>query len=115
MCFSETDNDTSEEEKSSSKISCENCKKSFEPKYILIHIGRNKLCKAFYGPKFAELKKKQNRQKVQRFRAKPGNYQKELESKRKSYSRGLEKKNQKKQYYQKVSEEKKKDSALNDL
>ena len=35
---------------------CEFCKKSFEPKKILKHIGNSKDCKSYYGSKFAELK-----------------------------------------------------------
>ena len=61
------------------------------------------------------MKKNKNRLKVQRFRAKPENYQQELASKRESYNKGTEKKDKKKQYYQKVSAARKKDSAWNHL
>ena len=66
-------------------------------------------CKLFYGPKFEEMKKKKCREKVQRFREKPGNREKELEQKRKSYPGAQATK--KKKYY----DTRKKDSTLNDL
>ena len=53
-----------------SEVLCEYCKKSFEPNKILKHIGHVKACKSFYGPRFDELKKEQQRKKVEKFRSK---------------------------------------------
>ena len=53
-----------------SEVLCEYCKKSFEPNKILKHIGHVKACKSFYGPRYDELKKEQQRKKVEKFRSK---------------------------------------------
>ena len=53
-----------------SEVLCEYCKKSFEPNKILKHIGHVKACKSFYGPRFEDLKKEQQRKKVEKFRSK---------------------------------------------
>ena len=49
---------------------CECCKQSFDTNTILKHIGHKKACKAFYGLRYNELKKEQNRKKVENFRDK---------------------------------------------
>ena len=59
-----------------SEVLCEYCKKSFEPNKILKHIGHVKACKSFYGPRFEDLKKEQQRKKVEKFRSKLSNEQK---------------------------------------
>ena len=59
-----------------SEVLCEYCKKSFEPNKILKHIGHVKACKSFYGPRYDELKKEQQRKKVEKFRSKLSNEQK---------------------------------------
>ena len=58
-----------------SEVLCEYCKKSFEPNKILKHIGHVKTCKSFYGPRYDELKKEQQRKKVEKFRSKLSNEQ----------------------------------------
>ena len=50
------------------KTSCESCKKSFHPMTLLKHIGQSKDCKVFYGPRFKEMKKRQERERKQRYR-----------------------------------------------
>ena len=39
-------------------VVCDFCKKSFTQTTILRHIGQSQACKAFYGPRFKEMKKK---------------------------------------------------------
>ena len=46
-----------EHEGSDEEESCENCKKRYPKSSILKHIGKNKECKTFYGPRFNEMKK----------------------------------------------------------
>ena len=53
-----------------SEVLCEHCKRSFAPNKILKHIGHVHVCKSFYGPRFDELKKEQQRKKVEKFRSK---------------------------------------------
>ena len=73
-----------DEEEEESKFSCEHCKKEFPSKTFLIHISRKSDCKAFYGPRFEEMKKKKKHENVKRFRKKTDN-QTEKVAKRKSY------------------------------
>ena len=40
-------------------LTCENCRKEFRRTSLLIHITHKSDCKAFYGPKLEEMKKKQ--------------------------------------------------------
>ena len=106
--------DNASKEENPLQIQCEACSKSFPERSILKHIGCTNSCKEFYGPKFDALKKQKNRKKVQRYRAKEGNWQKELGKQRQSYSKGMERKDKKKKYYEKLSA-RKKDSAYNHL
>ena len=53
--------------KSESEVLCEHCKKSFAPEKILKHIGHVKACITFYGPRFVELKKEQQRKRIEKF------------------------------------------------
>ena len=62
-----------DEEEEESKFSCEHCKKEFPSKTFLIHISRKSDCKAFYGPRFEEMKKKKKHENVKRFRKKTDN------------------------------------------
>ena len=47
------------------KVSCKFCKRQFLQKSLLRHISRNKLCKAFYGEEFNDMKRRKisNRKK----------------------------------------------------
>lgn len=47
------------------KVSCKSCKRQFLQKSLLRHISRNKLCKAFYGEEFNDMKRRKisNRKK----------------------------------------------------
>ena len=112
--FSESENSEEKE----TLVACKRCSKTFLPRSILIHIGRDKLCKAFYGERFDKMKKEKNRKKKQKYRANSKNKERELESERKSYSKSTKKKNDKKKYYQEVTKKKlearKYDSTFND-
>ena len=55
-----------------SDIQCENCKYRFAPNSILKHIGSQKPCRSFYGPKFSEMKRENNKKKMQKYREKYG-------------------------------------------
>ena len=80
------------------EVFCENpkceSKKSFWPNTILKHIGGSKKCKAFYGPRFTEMKKQQNREKMQKSRKKKG-IKRELKSQRDSYAKNPAKRKRK--------------------
>ena len=48
-----------------SMVPCEKCKSLCWPNSLIQHIGKSrKGCKAFYGPRFDEMKKEKNRAKV---------------------------------------------------
>ena len=68
-----------------SQISCERCKKTFKPNTLLIHIGKDKKCKTFYGSRFDDMKKEKHKETKQRSRKKNG-IEKELKSQRESYA-----------------------------
>ena len=61
--------DTSEE---SDEVSCEFCKEKFSSKSILIHIAKNKSCKSHYGPKLDEMKKVNQRLRIQLYNQRIG-------------------------------------------
>ena len=52
------------------KLICEHCKKEFLSTSFLRHIGHKSDCKAFYGPKFEEMKKNKLHEYVKKFRKK---------------------------------------------
>ena len=83
--------DTSNE---SDEVSCEFCKGTFISSTILKHIAMNKSCKSHYGPKFDEMKKENNRMRMQLYRQRIGS-SKEIEL----YASDPRKKEKKKQYY----------------
>ena len=81
-----------------SEVLCEYCKKSFAPEKILKHIGHVKACKTFYGPRFDELKKEQQRKRIVKFN--PTNLsdkqqQNILKRNRERYAKSSEKKQKK--------------------
>ena len=90
--LNQNESDISEE--SDELVSCEFCKEKFISKSILIHIAKNKSCKSHYGPKFDEMKKENNRMKMQLYRQRIGS-NKEIEL----YASDPRKKEKKKQYY----------------
>ena len=47
-------------------VTCESCQKSLEPEKILKHIGNRKPCKAHYGPRLLELKRRKEAKRKQR-------------------------------------------------
>ena len=49
--------------------SCDCCKKIFDKKAILRHIGQSKKCKAFYGPRFKDMKTKQASERKENYRS----------------------------------------------
>ena len=61
------------------------------PRSILIHIGRSKDCKEFYGPRLDEMKQKKARERKRKSRDKNG-IKKELKKQRESYASSSEKK-----------------------
>ena len=75
-----------------SEVLCEYCRKSFGPNTILKHIGHVKACKSFYGPRYDELKKEQQRKKVEKFRSKLSIEQRRnvLDRKNKMYAKNPE-------------------------
>ena len=74
----------SEEENPEDEVVCENCGKNLTQSTILKHIVQMKECKAFYGPRYEEMKRKKNRNKVRKHRKKVGLDQ-ELRKKREKY------------------------------
>ena len=80
-----------EEEEEKSEVLCENCLEPFLPTTILKHIGHVQECKTFYGPRFMEMKKQKNKEKVQKFQARHGR-KNELKKMREQYQRNPEKK-----------------------
>ena len=66
-------------------IQCLFCSKSYTYTSILKHIGKNDLCKAFYGPKYEKMKKRHARIRKQLYREEHGT-EKELEQKREKYN-----------------------------
>ena len=79
-------------------IACENCKRMFSPNTLLKHIVNQELCKSFYGPRYLEMKKEKNKNKMQKFREKYGTGE-ELDRQVELYSSNPAKKERKKQYY----------------
>ena len=75
-----------------SEVLCEYCRKSFGSNTILKHIGHVKACKSFYGPRYDELKKEQQRKKVEKFRSKLSIEQRRnvLDRKNKMYAKNPE-------------------------
>ena len=80
--------------KSESELLCEYCKKSFAPEKILKHIGHVKACKTFYGPRFDELKKEQQRKRIEKFNSNLLDKQQQniLKRNRERYAKSSEKK-----------------------
>ena len=95
------------------------------PQHTVKHIVKSKKgCRAFYGSRFNEIKKENNKKKVQRFRNRNG-IERELKNQRDAYANNPEKKEKKQNYYQENREslskeyrdkarEAKKDSSAND-
>ena len=91
-----------------SEVLCEYCKKSFEPETILKHIGHVKACKTFYGPRFDELKKEQQRKRVEKFLSNLSDKQKRdtLKKNREIYAKSSEKQKQKREHAEKQKQKK---------
>ena len=81
------------------QVKCEFCKKLFSKSSILVHIGKNESCKSHYGNRFNELKRKKNKEKMQRSRKKHGT-EKELKRQRELYAQDSKKKEKKRQRFQ---------------
>ena len=79
--------------KSESEVLCEHCKKSFAPEKILKHIGHVKACITFYGPRFVELKKEQQRKRIEKFNSNLSDKQQQniLKRNRERYAKSSEK------------------------
>ena len=86
-------------------IKCHFCLEKFDLLFILKHIGANKECKCFYGPKFDEFKKEKNRIKMRVYREETGN--KREKEKYKSNKEVQEKKRQSSKKANQVLKEKK--------
>ena len=81
---------------------CESCKKPFVPSTLLRHIGKSESCLSFYGPRFIQMKKEKGREKVNRYRLKNSTATpSQLSKRRNSYATDPDKKEKRKQYYQK--------------
>ena len=81
---------------------CESCKKPFVQSTLLRHIGKSELCQSFYGPRFIQMKKEKVREKVNRFRQKnPTATPSQLRKRRNSYATDPDKKEKRKENYQK--------------
>ena len=94
--------------KSESELLCEYCKKSFAPEKILKHIGHVKACKTFYGPRFDELKKEQQRKRIEKFNSNLSDKQQQniLKRNRERYAKSSEKKQKKHEYAEKRKQKK---------
>ena len=94
--------------KSESEVLCEYCKKSFAPEKILKHIGHVKACKTFYGPRFDELKKEQQRKRIEKFNSNLSDKQQQniLKRNRERYAKSSEKKQKKHEYAEKRKQKK---------
>ena len=90
------------------EVLCESCKKSFKPKTILKHIGHVKACKTFYGPRYSELKKEQQRKRVDKFLSNLSGKQKRdaLKKNRETYAKSSEKQKQKREHAEKTKQKK---------
>ena len=91
------------------RVTCENCDERFSSTGLRVHIGKNKECGAYYGPRFKEMKRITKVDKIRRFRAKHGT-QKELERQRAAYQANPDKR---KRGSRKRAQEKKNDSNAN--
>ena len=58
-----------ENEAIETKISCQQCKKSFPPKTILRHISNNKICKKFYCHRLNVLKRQNDTKRKRKYRS----------------------------------------------
>ena len=88
------------EEESGIDVNCDLCKKSFSKEAILKHIGKNKACKEFYGPRFKEMKKEKERNRKAKNRAKLSlkDHNKLLKRQRIKYAQDPELKEKKKEW-----------------
>ena len=85
-------------------IACEFCKKSFDNKSILRHIGKSEGCKAHYGPRFQEMKKKNANARASKYRQGLSNkaWKKIFKKRRISYANNPEIREKKKLHYQEL-------------
>ena len=95
------------------EVPCDYCKKSFAEETILKHIGKSNDCKSFYGDKFEEMKKVQQRNKKRNQRKNMTKKQKkEVLKKKRSYDQKPEQKERKKQQYKNKVENEKEEKEL---
>ena len=97
-----------EYEDSDEEESCENCEEIYPTSSLLKHIGKNKECKAFYGPRFHEMKKQQATDRKARWRQNMSKKDKKklLKNQRQQYAKDTEKKEKLKQAYKEKKEKK---------
>lgn len=89
-------------------IACEFCKKSFDNKSILRHIGKSVDCKAHYGPRFQEMKRKNANARASKYRQGLSNkaWKKIFKKQIISYANNQEIREKKKQHYQEMKKKK---------
>ena len=75
------------------QIPCESCKKALPKKSLILHIGKSKDCKIYYGKRYDDLKKEKNKERVKLWRKTNG--KKELERQRELYKENIGKKEEK--------------------
>ena len=87
-------------------VNCEFCNKTFDQSTILKHIGKKVECKKYYGPRFIEMMKERNRNRVEKHRNNmTRKEQKEnLKRRRDLYSNNEKQKQKNKQTYQEKKE-----------
>ena len=88
------------------QIPCDHCKKNFTSETLLKHIGHSDDCKDFYGVRFDDMKKEENRKRVALFRKKNGT-RKELDQQIMNYASNPKLREHKKKRYQEEKEEQK--------
>ena len=64
---------------------CEYCNKKVSDTTILRHISQSKDCKSYYGPRFDQQKRDDNKERVRKFRKQHGT-KKELDQQKKAYA-----------------------------
>jgi hypothetical protein len=95
----------------SKNISCEFCKKEVPKSSLLLHIGKSYNCKAHYGKRFENLKKKKNKERKKLWRKSHG--KEELEKQRDLYKDNPCKKEKKKRARKEKQEKLEKENAKN--
>lgn len=81
---------------------CESCKKSLPKKSLILHIGKSKDCKTYYGKRYDDLKKEKNKERVKLWRKTNG--KKELERQRELYKEDSSKREKKRNLWKEKQE-----------